>query len=103
MGGRLPVPRDRAPDADRPGAARGGHLPQSPPLALARRPGAVRVSLTIPQLLANMGIVSFLNPDGSKVLVACNYSAADRTFSAQQETRHFTATVPAKSVVTIIW
>ncbi|MDX9905665.1 MAG: glycoside hydrolase family 30 beta sandwich domain-containing protein [Bacteroidales bacterium] len=67
------------------------------------RPGAVRVSITIPQLLANMGIVSFLNPDGSKVLVACNHSAADRTFSAQQETRYFTATVPAKSVVTIIW
>lgn len=67
------------------------------------RPGSVRIALFIPQPLSNMGAVAFLNPDGSKSLVACNYSSDIKSFSVKQGGKYFSYSIPAKSVVTIIW
>lgn len=67
------------------------------------RPGAQRVSLMQPQALLDIGAVSFINPDGSKVLVVANYGTQMRTFSVVQGTKQFSYSITAKSVATIKW
>ena len=67
------------------------------------RPGARRVSTTMPAELSNMGFVAFLNPDGSKVLITGNYGAEFKTFTMQQGTKYFSYSVPPKSEATIVW
>jgi glucosylceramidase len=67
------------------------------------RPGAVRISCAIPQTLTSLGAVAFLNPDGSKSLIACNYSADTKTFTVKQGKKYFSYSVPPKSVVSIVW
>lgn len=67
------------------------------------RPGAVRISMTIPQSLANLGAVAFLNPDGSKSLVVCNYGTDAKIFSVKQGEKNFIYSVPPKSVASIVW
>jgi glucosylceramidase len=67
------------------------------------RPGAVRVSTVIPQELANVSAVSFINPDGTKSMVMCNDSNDSKTFSVKQGKKNFSYSVPPRSVITIIW
>jgi glucosylceramidase len=67
------------------------------------RPGAVRIGTTVPQTLSGCTAVGFQNADGTKVLVACNDSNADKAFTVSQDKNNFSYTVPAKSVVTIVW
>ena len=67
------------------------------------RPGARRVSTTMPAELSNMGFVAFLNPDGSKVLITGNYGTEFKTFTMQQGTKYFSYSVPPKSEATIVW
>jgi glucosylceramidase len=47
--------------------------------------------------------VAFLNPDGSKVLVAYNNSRAPISFDVASDGRHFTYTIPARAMTTFTW
>jgi glucosylceramidase len=67
------------------------------------RPGAKRISTTIPQTLADLGAVAFQNPDGTKAMVVSNYGTTSKSFSVKQGTRYFSYAIPAKSVVSLIW
>ncbi len=67
------------------------------------RPGASRIFSSIPQGLSNIELVAFQNLDGSKVLVVCNYGNDQKTFGVKQGIKHFSYTIDAKSVVTIVW
>jgi glucosylceramidase len=67
------------------------------------RPGAHRLLFEKSQDISNLGISAFLNPDGSKVMVAANYKDADQTICVNQGNKFFNFTVPGKSVVTVTW
>lgn len=67
------------------------------------RPGAERISTKIPQGLTNIDAVSFQNTDGTKVLVALNTGSENKIFSIKQSNNNMSYTLPAKSVVTIVW
>jgi glucosylceramidase len=67
------------------------------------RPGASRVSLIIPQTLANIAAIAFQNTDGSKAMIVCNSGSVLKTFSVRQGGRNFAYSVPEQSVVTIVW
>jgi glucosylceramidase len=67
------------------------------------RPGSIRVSTIIPQTLANLSGVAFLNPDGSKAMVICNDNNDSKTFSVKQGGKNFSCSVPPKSVASIVW
>jgi glucosylceramidase len=47
--------------------------------------------------------VAFLNPDGSKVLVAYNNSSAPITFGVASDGSYFTYTIPASAMTTFVW
>lgn len=47
--------------------------------------------------------VAFLNPDGSKVLVAYNNSSAPIPVAVQSDGRYFTYTLPAQAMTTFSW
>lgn len=67
------------------------------------RPGALRIPSPVPNTLTNVVAIAFLNPDGSKVLVACNIGEDVKTFSVSQGKNNVAYTLPAKSVATIRW
>ena len=67
------------------------------------RPGAVRISASRPAELSDVGIVAFRNMDGTKAMVACNYSNASKTFTLKQGDRFVNYTLPATAVVTLVW
>ena len=67
------------------------------------RPGAHRVSSTAFDGGTQLDNVAFLNTDGSKVLVVSNSGSSQQTFIAKLGGRQFSYTIPAKSVVTIVW
>ena len=47
--------------------------------------------------------VAFLNPDGSKVLVAYNNSSAPIAFGVQSDGSYFSYTIPAGAMTTFVW
>jgi glucosylceramidase len=67
------------------------------------RPGARRLAFSKSQEITNLGISAFLNPDGSKAMVAANYNDETVSFSVNQGEKYFSYSIPAKSVITIIW
>lgn len=67
------------------------------------RPGAARVTLTLPPAISNLGATAFLNPDGSKVIVLSNYSNSQQTVAISQGKKNFSWSIPAQSVVTMVW
>ncbi|NTV84549.1 MAG: glucan endo-1,6-beta-glucosidase, partial [Bacteroidales bacterium] len=67
------------------------------------RPGAVRISVIVPQGLTNTLAMAFVNPDGSKSLVVCNKGTDARTFSVIQGKKIFKYSLHPESVVTITW
>ncbi|MDT8067347.1 MAG: glycoside hydrolase family 30 beta sandwich domain-containing protein [Terriglobia bacterium] len=70
-------------------------------LAKFVKPGACRVDTT-----SNPGgieTVGFVNPDGSKVLLALNQGASADSFTAQQGTLRFSYTLPAGALATFSW
>jgi glucosylceramidase len=67
------------------------------------KPGAVRVSTIIPQTLAGVSGVAFVNPDGTKSLVASNGNDMAVTFMVKQGAKYFAYSLPALSVATFIW
>ena len=52
---------------------------------------------------AGLEDVAFLNPDGTKVLIAYNNSSAAISFTVQSEGRYFTYTIPAQAMTTFLW
>ncbi len=65
------------------------------------KPGAYRVEST-----SNPGAietVGFLNPDGSKALLALNDGTNSIAFAVQQRNRYFSYTLPAGAVATFSW
>jgi glucosylceramidase len=67
------------------------------------RPGAVRISSLVPAELSDLGMVAFLNTDGSKAMVVSNYGTAFKTFTVKQGERYFNYSVPPASVATMVW
>lgn len=67
------------------------------------RPGAKHIRFKGSADIGNLGVCTFLNPGGSKVMVAANYSTDFKTFSVKQGKKYFSYTLPPKSVVTITW
>ncbi len=67
------------------------------------RPGAQRVSGNLPQSAGDAGVVAFQNTDGSKVMIAANYSNEAVRFAVEQGQRIFTVNLPARSVTTYLW
>ncbi len=67
------------------------------------RPGAIRVAVTPPAAMSETGAVSFLNPDGSKVLIICNYSSSIKSFTVKQGEKYFSYSLASQSVASILW
>ncbi len=67
------------------------------------RPGARRVSSVFSPGLTTVEGVAFVNPDGSKALVVCNYGNTGSTFAVRQGERYFSYTLGGRSVATITW
>lgn len=67
------------------------------------RPGAKRIMTKLGTGLGNFDAVSFQNTDGSKVLVALNSNTDAKVFTVKQDKKNMSYTLPAKSVVTIVW
>jgi glucosylceramidase len=57
----------------------------------------------IETITAGLDDVAFLNPDGSKVLVAYNNSAAPISFDVASSSGDFTYTIPAQAMTTFVW
>jgi len=65
------------------------------------KPGAVRIdSDTIDNVIETVG---FLNPDGSRVLIALNPSSFSRSFDVLEDGEAFSYQLSAKSVATFVW
>ena len=78
------------------------------------QPGAQRIASTsfagygqnasgVETITPGLDDVAFLNPDGSKVLVAYNNSRAPTSFDVGSDGRHFTYTIPARAMTTFTW
>lgn len=67
------------------------------------RPGALRIASPVPSALSTIVAVAFLNPDGSKVLVACNIGGETKTFAVTQGKNNLAYSIPPQSVATITW
>ncbi len=77
-------------------------------------PGATRIdsptlvtygtdSSNIETVTSGLDDVAFLNPDGSKVLVAYNNSSAPISFAVSSDGSYFTYTIPAQTMTTFVW
>ena len=65
------------------------------------KPGAVRIdSDTVDNVIETVG---FLNPDGSRVLIALNPSSFSRSFDVLEDGEVFSYQLSAKSVATFVW
>jgi glucosylceramidase len=60
-------------------------------------------SSDIETVTSGLDDVAFLNPDGSKVLVAYNNSAAPISFAVDANGSYFTYTIPAWAMTTFVW
>jgi glucosylceramidase len=78
------------------------------------QPGAVRISSphfvsygtnssNIETISSGLDDVAFLNPDGSKVLVAYNNSSAPISFAVQWTGNYCTYMIPAQAMTTFVW
>ena len=78
------------------------------------QPGAVRIdspnfvtyglnSSNIETVSSGLDDVAFLNPDGSRVLIAYNHSTAPISFGVQSDGNYFAYTIPAQAMTTFTW
>jgi glucosylceramidase len=65
------------------------------------RPGAVRISCT--NSVPNLEVTSFVNSDGSIVVVALNETANPISFKINQDSQIIKPTVPAHAIVDFIF
>jgi glucosylceramidase len=66
----------------------------------AVQPGAVRINSTSSNTI---NTVAFLNPDGSRALVALNPNSTSATARIYEAGQHFSYLIPGKSVATFLW
>ena len=66
----------------------------------AVQPGAIRVNSTSNSTL---NTVAFLNPDGSRVLIALNPNSSTATARVYENGQHLSYQIPGKSVATFLW
>ncbi|MGE3244625.1 MAG: glycoside hydrolase family 30 beta sandwich domain-containing protein, partial [Pirellulales bacterium] len=66
----------------------------------AVQPGAVRINSSTNSTLNTVG---FLNPDGSRVLIALNPNSTTATARIIENGKNFSYQVPGKSVATFVW
>jgi glucosylceramidase len=52
---------------------------------------------------AGLDDVAFLNPDGSKVLVAYNSSTTPISFAVESDGSYFSYTIPSQAMTTFVW
>lgn len=65
------------------------------------KPGAVRIDTdTIDNVIETVG---FVNPDGSRVLIAVNPADISRSFDVVEDSEAFSYQLTAKSVATFVW
>jgi glucosylceramidase len=78
------------------------------------QPGATRIdsstfvtygtdSSNIETISSGLDDVAFLDPDGSKVLVAYNNSSASIAFAVESRGAYFSYTIPAQAMTTFVW
>jgi glucosylceramidase len=78
------------------------------------QPGATRIdspnfvtygtdTSNIETISSGLDDVAFLNPDGSKVLIANNNSSAPITFGVGSNGSYYTYTIPAQAMTTFVW
>jgi glucosylceramidase len=78
------------------------------------QPGASRIdspslvtyglsSSNVETVSAGLDDVAFVNPDGSKVLVAYNNSTAPISFAVRSDGRYFSYTIPPQAMTTFTW
>jgi glucosylceramidase len=78
------------------------------------QPGAQRIASTsfvgygqnpsgVETITPGLDDVAFVNPDGSKVLIAFNNSRAPISFDVTSDARNFTYTIPARAMTTFTW
>ncbi len=67
------------------------------------RPGAYRIASTAFDASTGLDHVAFVNTDGSKVIVVSNTASEARSFSVLWEAGQFDYSLPARSVVTLVW
>jgi len=60
-------------------------------------------SSNIETVSSGLDDVAFLNPDGSKVLVAYNNSTTPISFAGESNGRYFSYTIPAQAMTTFVW
>lgn len=77
-------------------------------------PGAIRVAAEhfvsyryvksgVSPVSPGLDDVAFLNPDGSRVLIAYNSSSSSAAFVVQWHNRTFSYSLPARAMVTFTW
>jgi glucosylceramidase len=67
------------------------------------RPGAVRIESTASVYISQFHFVSFMNADGTKVMVLANSGTETRMVTVKQGKNQFDYSVPAKAVATVVW
>jgi glucosylceramidase len=78
------------------------------------QPGAVRIdspnfvtyglnSSNIETVSPGLDDVAFLNPDGSRVLIAYNHSTAPISFGVESDGNYFAYTIPPQAMTTFTW
>ncbi|GIL23403.1 MAG: glucosylceramidase [Bacteroidota bacterium] len=66
------------------------------------KPGAFRIS-NAELHTQQFHYVAFVNPDGSKAMIASNNDQKPFAFSVKEGANQFSYTIPAKAVVTLVW
>ena len=67
------------------------------------KPGAFRIASTPFETSTGLDHVVFINPDGTKVLIAFNASSTSKSFIVKWEDAQFSYFIKAESVATIVW
>lgn len=67
------------------------------------RPGAQRIPASQAAALGDLGVVAFINPDGSKALIVSNYSDEVKSFTVKQGNKYLSYSITRKSVASIKW
>lgn len=67
------------------------------------RPGAFRIESSASTYITGVDFVSFMNTDGSKVILLTNSGGETKSVTVKQGKKQFNYSIPAKSTATIIW
>ncbi len=67
------------------------------------RNGAHRIEAAASSTVAGVDYVAFVNPEGSRVMVFSNSGPNQEMIAVEEGDKQFTASLPASSVVTIVW